>query len=379
MSFDSRTGSQILDDLGVPRIVNGMGWITTVGGSIMPPPVVRAMSEAVNFYIDLHELNITAGKVIARYTGAEAGLVVAGAGAGLLLQAAACIAGSDPELITRLPDTGGLKNEILLYEGHETGYARCYRAAGAKLNIWVEGAQDPEEKLKSLIGPSTAAVAYLFHQWNHCPVPLARVVEIAHAAGVPVIIDAAVMLPPVDSLTRFIKDGADMVTFSGGKGLRGPQSTGILCGRADLIEAARLSMSPNHGIGRPAKVCKEQIVGLIAALQLFVDADHEAEWAAWKRMSESMVDSLADIPGLDVRLEENDPDRQGPNTVIYFKEDWNGRESREILENLADRTPSIRLGYGKRGNELFIAPVTLQPGDEDEVSSALREELTRSG
>ena len=356
-----------------------MGWITTVGGSIMPPPVVRAMSEAVNFYIDLHELNITAGKVIARYTGAEAGLVVAGAGAGLLLQAAACIAGSDPELITRLPDTGGLKNEILLYEGHETGYARCYRAAGAKLNIWVEGTQDPEEKLKSLIGPSTAAVAYLFHQWNHCPVSLARVVEIAHAAGVPVIVDAAVMLPPVDSLTRIIKDGADMVTFSGGKGLRGPQSTGILCGRADLIEAARLSMSPNHGIGRPAKVCKEQIVGLIAALQLFVDADHEAEWAEWKRMSESMVDSLADIPGLDVRLEENDPDRQGPNTVIYFKEDWNGRESREILENLADRTPSIRLGYGKRGNELFIAPVTLQPGDEDEVSSALREELTRSG
>ena len=379
MSFDTRTGSQILDDLGVPRIINGMGWITTVGGSIMPPPVVRAMSEAVNFYIDLHELNITAGKVIARYTGAEAGLVVAGAGAGLLLQAAACIAGSDPELITRLPDTGGLKNEILLYEGHETGYARCYRAAGAKLNIWVEGTQDPEEKLKSLIGPSTAAVAYLFHQWNHCPVSLARVVEIAHAAGVPVIVDAAVMLPPVDSLTRFIKDGADMVTFSGGKGLRGPQSTGILCGRADLIEAARLSMSPNHGIGRPAKVCKEQIVGLIAALQLFVDADHEAEWAEWKRMSESMVDSLADIPGLDVRLEENDPDRQGPNTVIYFKEDWNGRESREILENLADRTPSIRLGYGKRGNELFIAPVTLQPGDEDEVSSALREELTRSG
>ena len=379
MSFDTRTGSAILDDLGVHRIINGMGWITVVGGSIMPPPVVRAMAEAVNFYVDIHELNVTAGKVIARYTGAEAGLVVAGAGAGLLLQAAACIAGPDPELITRLPDTEGLKNEILMYEGHETGYARCYRGAGARMNFWSEGKEDPEKKLESLIGPQTAAVGYLFHQWNRCPVSLARVVEIAHAAAVPVIVDAAVMLPPVDSLTRYIDDGADLVTFSGGKGLRGPQSTGILCGRADLIEAARLSMSPNHGIGRPAKVCKEEIVGFIAALQHFVDADHEGEWATWKGMSESIVDSLADIPGLDIRMEDHDPDRQGPNAVIYFKEDWDGRDSREILASLAARTPSIRLGYGKRGNELFVAPVTLQPGDEDEISVALREELTRRG
>lgn len=377
MPFDTRTGSPILDDLGIPRIINGMGWITTVGGSIMRPGVASAMAEAVDFYIDLHDLNVSAGKVIARYTGAEAGLVVAGAGAGLLLEAAACMTRLDPELITRLPNTRGLKNEILLYEGHETGYARCYRGAGAKLKIWSEGRKDPKEKLRESIGPRTAAVAYLFHQWNRCPVTLAEVAEIAHDAGVPVIVDAAVMLPPPDSLTRFIRDGADMVTFSGGKGLRGPQSTGILCGRADLVEAARLNMSPNHGIGRPAKVCKEEIVGLIAALQLFVDADHEAEWAVWRGMTESIIDGLADIPGVDIRLEDNDPDRQGPNTVVYFNDEWDGPESRTILERLAARTPSIRLGFGKRGDELFVAPVTLQPGDEEEVAIAIREELTR--
>jgi len=376
MAYDTRTGSLLLDELGVQRIINGMGWITTVGGSIMRPGVVEAMAESVNFYVDLHELNKTAGNVIARYTGAEAGLVVAGAGAGLLLQAAACIAGSDPDLITQLPNTEGIKNEILLYDGHVSGYARCYRAAGAKLNIWNEGDEDPKDKLKSLIGRQTAAVAYLFHQWNRCPISLAEVAEIAHERGVPVIVDAAVMLPPVDSLTRFINDGADMVTFSGGKGLRGPQSTGILCGRADLIEAARQNNSPNHGIGRPAKVTKEGVVGLVAALQLFVDADHDAEWAEWQGMTNAIVDDLRDIPGVDIRIEDNDPDRQGPNTVVYFKDDWDGPDSQTIIANLAARTPSIRLGYGKRGNEIFVAPVTLQAGDEAEVSKALREELT---
>jgi L-seryl-tRNA(Ser) seleniumtransferase len=335
------------------------------------------MAEAANCYVDLHALNISAGKVVAQYTGAEAGLVVTGAGAGLLLEAAACIAGSDPELITRLPDTDGLKNEILLHQGHETGYAGCYRAAGAKLNIWSEGDEDPQDKLRELIGPQTAAVAYVFHQWNYCPIPLAGVVEIAHEASVPVIVDAAVMLPPTENLTRYIRDGADLVTFSGGKGLRGPQSTGILCGRADLIEAARLNMSPYHSVGRPAKVCKEEIVGLVAALQLFVDIDHAAEWAEWRGMTQSIVEDLDDIPGVDIRLEDNDPDRQGPNAVVYFNDDWDGPDSRTILERLAARTPSIRLGYGKRGDELFVAPVTLQPGDEAEVATALREELTK--
>ncbi|MEE2841939.1 MAG: aminotransferase class V-fold PLP-dependent enzyme, partial [Chloroflexota bacterium] len=334
MPFDTRTESSVLADLEIPRIINGMGWITTVGGSIMRPPTVRAMAEAANCYVDIHALNISAGKIIARFTGAEAGLVVAGAGAGLLLQAAACMTRSDSQLMDRLPQTEGMKNEILLYSNHQTGYARCYRAAGANLKIWSEGDRDPRIVLRESIGLRTAAVAYLFHQWNHCPILLAEVVEIAHDAGVPVIVDAAVMLPPVDSLTRFIDDGADLVTFSGGKGLRGPQSTGILCGRADLIEAARLNMSPNHGIGRPAKVCKEEIVGLVAALQQFVKVDHEAEWAEWLSMTESIVDGLGDIPGVDIRIEDRDPDRQGPNAVVYFNDDWDGAKSRTILERL---------------------------------------------
>ena len=371
----SSTGSAIFDSLGVSRIINARGWITVVGGSIMPPEVVTAMSEAADSYVDLHELNLAAGRAVARYTGAEAGLVVAGAGAGLLLQAAACIAGSDPDLMTRLPDTEGMPNEVLIYKDHMTGYARCYRAAGAKLVVWGDEDRPAEEHLAAVIGPRTAALAYLFHPWNSCPLSLEQVIEMAHQRDLPVIVDAAVMLPPASSLTTYIEQGADMVTFSGGKGLRGPQSTGILCGRADLIEAARLNAAPNHGIGRPAKVCKEEIAGVIAALDLFVRIDHEAEWAAWRAKSAVIASAVDDIPGLEVKIEDDDRNRPGPAVAVYFRDGWKGPDAETLLSRLAAREPSIRAGTGSYEDELFISPVTLKDGEEDVVARALREDL----
>ncbi len=373
--MNSGTGSAIFDSLGVRRIINGRGWITALGGSIMPPEVCEAMAEAVNTYVDFDELNLAAGRKIAGYTGAEAGLAVAGAAAGLLLQTAACMTGDDPALIDQLPDCSGLRDEVALYYLHQTNYDRCYRAAGAKLVIWGEGDGSAEEQLEEAIGESTAALAYVFHPWNSCPIPLERAVEIAHGRGVPVIVDAAVMLPPASNLTAYIDAGADMVAFSGGKGLRGPQSTGILCGRADLIEAARLSTSPYKGVGRAAKVCKEEIAGLLAALDLFVRTDHEAEWAVWRSRSAAIASAVGDIPGLEVRIEEDDPNRQGPQAVVYFRDGWAGASSSAVLERLASREPSIRIGQGGYGDELFISPVTLCEGEEEAVGRALREEL----
>ena len=158
------TGSAIFDRLGLGRVINGRGWITVVGGSIMPPEVIDAMTDAVNTYVDLDELNLAAGREIARYTGAESGLVVAGAAAGLLLQAAACIAGDDPVLIDQLPDSTGLRNEVLLYEKHRTNYDRCYRAAGAKLVIWGGDDRPAEEQL-------TEAMAKTPQRWRTCFIP----------------------------------------------------------------------------------------------------------------------------------------------------------------------------------------------------------------
>ena len=373
--MNDSTGSAIFDRLGLGRVINGRGWITVVGGSIMPPEVVSAMTDAVNTYVDLDELNLATGREIARYTGAESGLVVAGAAAGLLLQAAACIAGDDPVLIDQLPDSTGLPNEVLLYEKHRTNYDRCYRAAGAKLVIWGGDDRPAEEQLAEAIGENTAALAYVFHPWNSCPISLEKAVSIAHERDVPVIVDAAVTLPPATNLTAFIDQGADMVTYSGGKGLRGPQSTGILCGRADLIEAARLNNSPFKGVGRPTKVCKEEIAGILAALDLFVRTDHEAVWAEWRSRSAVITSAVEDITGLEVRIEDGDLNRQGPQAVVYFRDGWSGPDSDTIVARLAAREPSIRIGNGGYEDELFINPGTLVDGEEETVARALREEL----
>ena len=372
------TGSAIFDRLGLGRVINGRGWITVVGGSIMPPEVIDAMTDAVNTYVDLDELNLAAGREIARYTGAESGLVVAGAAAGLLLQAAACIAGDDPVLIDQLPDSTGLRNEVLLYEKHRTNYDRCYRAAGAKLVIWGGDDRPAEEQLTEAMGQNTAALAYVFHPWNSCPISLEKAVSMAHDRDIPVIVDAAVTLPPATNLTAYIDLGADMVTYSGGKGLRGPQSTGILCGRADLIEAARLNNSPFKGVGRSAKVCKEEIAGLLAALDLFVRTDHEAVWAEWRNRSSVITSAVEDIVGLEVRIEDGDLNRQGPQAVVYFRDGWSGPDSDTIVARLSAREPSIRIGNGGYEDELFINPGTLEEGEEEIVARALREELLSS-
>ena len=369
------TGSAIFDRLGLGRVINGRGWITVVGGSIMPPEVIDAMTDAVNTYVDLDELNLAAGREIARYTGAESGLVVAGAAAGLLLQAAACIAGDDPVLIDQLPDSTGLRNEVLLYKKHRTNYDRCYRAAGAKVVIWGGDDRPAEEQLTEAMGQNTAALAYVFHPWNSCPISLEKAASMAHDRDVPVIVDAAVTLPPAINLTAYIDQGADMVTYSGGKGLRGPQSTGILCGRADLIEAARLNNSPFKGVGRSAKVCKEEIAGLLAALDLFVRTDHEAVWAEWRNRSSVIASAVEDITGLEVRIEDGDLNRQGPQAVVYFRDGWSGPDSDTIVARLAAREPSIRIGNGGYEDELFINPGTLVDGEEEIVALALREEL----
>ena len=369
------TGSAIFDRLGLGRVINGRGWITVVGGSIMPPEVIDAMTDAVNTYVDLDELNLAAGREIARYTGAESGLVVAGAAAGLLLQAAACIAGDDPVLIDQLPDSTGLRNEVLLYEKHRTNYDRCYRAAGAKLVIWGGDDRPAEEQLTEAMGQNTAALAYVFHPWNTCPISLEKAVSMAHDRDIPVIVDAAVTLPPATNLTAYIDQGADMVTYSGGKGLRGPQSTGILCGREDLIEAARLNNSPFKGVGRSAKVCKEEIAGLLAALDLFVRTDHEAVWAEWRNRSSVITSAVEDITGLEIRIEDGDLNRQGPQAVVYFRDGWSGPDSDTIVARLAAREPSIRIGNGGYEDELFINPGTLVDGEEEIVARALREEL----
>lgn len=369
----------VYERLGVKRVINASSWLTALGGSIMLPEVVEAMAAAASCFVDMRELNRKAGEIIAKHIGAEAGLVTTGAFGAMLLSAAACMTGKDPAKIIRLPDTRDMKNEIIMLRTHRMGFDLAFSAAGAKIVDVGTARGTPLWLIDSAINERTAAIGYVVG-WGMAQHPsLGEMVQIAHSHSLPVIVDAAAMLPPEDNLTKFTSLGADLVCFSGGKGLRGPQSTGILCGRKDLVEAAALNASPNIGIGRGMKVSKEEVVGLVAALEAFVARDHNAEWEDWRKKSQVVVDAIKDIPGIAVTIEkgnrEGNIEREGPQAVVRFQRSWQGPSVREIKEALLSGSPPIHVGHGLLGyadEEINIAPQTLQDGEENVVAERLR-------
>lgn len=375
-------GGEFYRRLGLKRVINGASWLTMLGGSIMPPPVVKAMEDASRWFVDLYELNRKAGEVIARFTGAEAGMVTAGAAAGMLLEAAACMTGTDPAKVHKLPDTTGMKNEIVIHRAQLVGYVHSFRAAGARIVEIGNASGTQEWELGEAINEKTAAVAYVFSARQGGVIPFSRAVEIAHSRGVPVIVDASAMLPPPENLTRFISMGADMVTFSGGKGIMGPQSTGILAGRKELIEAAMMNAAPNSdAIGRAAKVCKEEIAGIITALEIFVDTDHDAVLAGWRAQCEHIVNALKGISGIRAELAEAQPELDEaasthPRALIFFDKSWKGPSEKEVVQRLRDGDPSIRVGSAGFTGGIAIHPVCLQKGEEELIARRLREILT---
>lgn len=365
----------VYEQLGVRRIINGVGTVTRLGGSLMPPEVVEAMAKAARSFVDLDELHRKAGEVVARCTGAEAGYVCAGAAAGLVLSTAACVAGSDPAKIRRLPDTTGMKNEVIMHKAHRNGYDHAIRQVGVKLvEIGFANATAPWE-LEAAIGPNTAAVAYVVAPWLHptAVLPLEEVVRIAHERGVPVFVDASATLPPHENLTRFIKAGADLVTYSGGKGLRGPQTSGILCGRRDLIDAAIQQGNPNHAIGRPMKVGKEEIIGLVTALEMYVQRDHAAEFQEWEARAQKIADAVKGVEGLYGREVHDDVSRWAPQALISFENRWKGPRPSEVAATLRAGDPPIYVT--SRPDELSVAAMTLEAGDAEIIAKRLREAL----
>jgi len=313
--------SDVYARLGVKRRINAAGTLTRLGGSLMDEAVVDAMHEAARASVDIGELQSAASRVIAKATGAEAGLVTSGAAAGLTLAAAACIAGFDIARMARLPDTRGIPNEILIARTHRNAYDHALRAAGAVLvdighndrgtGAGIRGLEAWE--IEAAIGPATAAFAFSVTPDTAGDLP--AVVATCRKHGIPVIVDAAAQLPPASNLSAFISAGADIVVFSGGKAIGGPQASGILAGRRDLVasallqqldmdvepsrwaapdfvDRARVPVPPHHGIGRAFKVGKEEIVGLIVALERFAARDEVAVMAALGKRLDAIVAAL---------------------------------------------------------------------------------------
>jgi L-seryl-tRNA(Ser) seleniumtransferase len=373
----------VYQQLGVTPIIHGAGTTTRYSGSLMRPETIDAMRQAAQTLVNIDELNIAAGEAIARMLGAEAALVTGGAAAGLVLQAAACIAGDDPAKIARLPDSSGMKNEIIIQRAHRFMYDQALRIGGAVLVEIGIGRRTAPFELEHAITDKTAAVFYLHSPFTSLPgtLPLPAICDIAHAHGVPVIVDAASMLPPRQHLFIHLQQGADLVNFSGGKGIRGPQSTGMLIGRRDLIYAASLNSSPNQGVGRPSKTSKEEIVGLVKALELFLAEDEDVEMNRYREVCTHIVDAVRDVPGIRAVVEHDAVNRVVPHAVIYFAPDWSGPAGEAIREALAAGTPHIYVQQGvQQGgyfDEIAVDPINLQPGDEDILAQRLRQELTR--
>ena len=395
----------IYERLGVRTIVNAAGPATRMSGAIMPAEVAEAMREASQFCVDIAELQAWAGGVIAEITGAEAGYVTSGAAAGLVLGAAACVTGLDPGKMNRLPDTEGMKDEVIIPRSHRNFYDHAIRAVGVALvEVGISdrfsgaGVRDTEAwEIADAITERTAAVAYVAN--SHARPPLPEVVAAAGAHGVPVIVDAAGQLPPASNLKRFIAEGADLVCFSGGKAIGGPQASGILCGRRDLIAAAALQHldqdvlfelwnppsslidkealpgAPQHGLGRPCKVGKEQIVGMIAALRLFVSEDDEARAARWKARIDALVEAVGSLPHTEVSAVVN-PGRPVPTARLAIDEGALGITGVELVRELMAGDPSIHVNASQvYDGALLFNPMCLREGDVEAIARRLRELL----
>ena len=370
---------KVYRELGVRPIINAMGPATILGGTRLLPEALAAMAEASNSLVNMAELNTKAGELIAKITGAEAAMVCNGAASGITLATAAAIAGNDPVLMGRLPNTRGLKNEVIIQTMHRFGYDQAYQVAGAELMYVGTAIRCNEWELEGAINERTAAVAYLHSPWiRHTALPLPQVAEIAHRHGVPVIVDAANMLPPRENLTKYLRQGADVVIISGGKGIRGPQGSGLLYGKRDLVQAAAANASPNQFIGRGMKVSKEDIVGLITALEFFLEQDEEEQMLRWKRMAQQVVDALTEIPGIHLSVEHDDLDFLIPAALIRFEKSWQGPKRAELIRALEASDPPIYLQtFFLPENMMAVDPISLEDWELDILIPRLREELLR--
>ena len=360
----------VIRELGVRPCINAAGTYTALTGSLMLPEVVAGIQAASRQYVRLNELHDAVGKRIAELLKCEAALVSAGCASALSLATAACVAGSDSERIRRIPETAGMKNEVLVQRTHRVGYDHAIRNAGVKL-IEVETSEELEKK----VNDKTAMLFFLNSADPQGKIHHEEFVAIGKKHGVPTLIDAAADVPPASNLFRFTKLGFDLVAFSGGKGLRGPQSSGLLLGSKDLIAAARLNNSPNSdSLCRTNKVNKEELVGMLIALELFLERDHDAVWKAWEARCSRITQALADFK--DVRTEVNVP--TGANAVPHLHVSWDYDQRKltagQMAEKLRDGEPSIEVVPGSR-RQLIVGVWMMQPGDDAIVGRRIREIL----
>ena len=363
--------------LGVRPFINAVGTLTTLSGTLMSPQVVQAMEEASRHFVRIHELQEKVGRRLAELTGAEAAFVTAGASSALCLASCAVTAGKDPARMNQLPDLTGMKSELIIQKAHRNAYDHAFRMVGLKL-VTVETAAE----MRAAINSRTAALGMvLSHNSLGHRVELEEMIAIAHGAGLPLILDAAAEVPPPENLSKFVKMGADLVAFSGGKNLRGPQCSGILMGRKDLIEAAYANSSPNNHFARNAKVGKEEIVGLLTAVELCLAKDHAAERREWSASLDRLADRLRGVPTVRTEFIPNLDYSHSPRLSIQWDEAKLGITLDQMVARLRSGEPAIEASdmtkFRPAWKGLGVFPYNLKPGEEIIIADRVRQILTR--
>ncbi len=390
-SFDTNVYTR----LGVKPLINANLPFTFLSATVVWPEVRQAIDEAAHYMVDVVELQRSVGRRLAQISGAESGMISSGAAGSMALATAACIAGTDPENIWQLPDTTDLKDQVIMWGGRSI-FDSALRLVGGKPVV-----VNSLDALRCSINDRTAMLCtgYSADPVPIDPPPLAEMVSICKAAGVPVFVDAAGGIPPIDNIRRYARMGVDLYGFSGGKGLRGPQASGLLLGRSDLIEAALANAAPVEGaICRAMKVGKEEIIGCMAALEKWLTIDLDALYYKQTAMLQKIAAVVESVPGVETKIELRTGSNRFMQMIVRWDEEAFGLTVDECGKKLRESDPpiSVLCGYNpyvtrvqefsspisrdgepvkRQGSPLTIFSLSLQPGEEQVVGESLRDVL----
>lgn len=352
------------EDIGVRPLINCHGTYTIISGSLILPQVRQAMVEASKRYVNLDELMEAVGNRIGALMQCEWGLVTNGCAAALCQVTAACVAGNDPAKMGRLPDTTGMKNEVIVQANHRHVYDHAVRMAGVQL-IDVSS----QEELEASIGPRTAMLLIFGDAAERGAISVKDMAAAGHKHGIPTLVDAAAERP--DAPNWYVQQGADAVAYSGGKCLRGPQAAGLLLGRKELLQTAFLNGAPHHALGRPMKAGKEEIMGLLAAVEQWVKRDHAAEWQEWERRLECIATTAKTYPSVETSVSQPGRSNVTPILNIAWNEAVLGITPSEVVEQMTTGEPRIQVAGHSAG--ISINPYMMEAGEDEIVAQRLDE------
>ena len=357
-------------ELGLRTFINAAGTYTSMTGSLMPKEVIEAISYSAEEYVNLDDLQDKVGERIAELLECEYATVSSGCFGAMSIGMAGVITGKDPKKVKQLPNTNGMKNEVIMQESHSIGYAQALTNVGAKI-VKVKTAK----QLENAISNKTCMLWFLNAHTDRGEIKWEEFISLGKKYKIPTFIDCAADVPPVENLFRFTKMGFDLVAFSGGKGLRGPQSAGLLLGKRKYIEAARMHTPPRgETIARGMKVNKEEVLGMLAALELYLEKDHNKEWEMWESQIKLISDSASSIEGVETEIHVPKYANHVPSLRIRWNEKKVKISPNEVRKQLSEGHPSIQTV----GDSTSVGITTwmMVPGQERIVAKRIKEILS---